>query len=472
MVQKIVTLVFPLFVSLGLLAQNTANKPALSLESRTLVSTGNQLPFWMQMNQLGMVDGSDAFQQLVVLHWLQQPQELDPEQWQFSYGLSVAGRLSEHAVLQPNEYWGRLHYKGWYLHAGAKGEPVFANGLSMTNGNMYLSNNARPMPRVGFGTTNFQLFRSGWLSRFAFDFEYNEYFLLDDRIVDDANLHHKRLDMNYTIAEGWRLSLGLDHWVFWGGTSPTHGELPGFEDYLRYVLGHTGSENAPETDQNNVAGNQLGNYAFSLTREAENSSVELYWQHPWEDGSGTRFENMPDGLWGVSWKQHQPHQLLEAMVIEYVNTRHQSGKYHKEPNPDKPGEVMGNGRDNYFNNSVYRSGFVSYDRMMGLPLFIPGFNADGVSSGFPNTRLWAVHQGMNGWLSEQIGWKTLATYSKHYGQHWAEYPRPKELLSLAAQVDYYLPTKPLAFSLKLAYDNGAVLDSGFGAELRVRFTLK
>jgi hypothetical protein len=109
--------------------------------------------------------------------------------------------------------------------------------------------------------------------------------------------------------------------------------------------------------------------------------------------------------------------------------------------------------------------------MVGLPLFIPQINEDGVSTGFANTRMWAFHQGMRGWLSADLSWKTLATYSKHYGQHGAEYDTPKELLSLAMQLNYSLPKRPLHLSLKLAFDHGTVMESGFGAELRLIYRL-
>jgi hypothetical protein len=304
-----------------------------------------------------MIDAEDPLQQLFLFELNRKPQE-SVDQLEFSYGLSLLARLSEHAVVQPNEYWGRIHLKQWYLHLGAKSEPVFANGLSLTNGNLFLSNNARPMPRVGVGVTGLHPFNQGWLGRFSLDFDFNEYFLLDDRVVEHANLHHKRLDLHYSISSEWIFSAGMDHWVYWGGNSPEYGQLPGFEDYFRYVFGKVGSEGAPETDRNNVAGDQFGQYIVSLQHNNDKHQLTFYWQHLWEDGSGMRFENAPDGLWGIHWKQKEQHRILESVVVEYVNTRHQSGRFHKAPDPDNPGEVFGNGRDNYFNNSVYRSGFV------------------------------------------------------------------------------------------------------------------
>ena len=462
-----------ILITLGVYAQVENKEHTLLVQSGTLVSTGDQVPFWLQMNQLGVYDDVDSFQQLFILSWERLPIKYSPEKIQLSYGVNVMSRLSNDADSRFNEYWGRLHLKKWYLHAGAKSEPVFANGLSLTNGNLFLSNNARPMPRVEFGTQNLQPFNNGWLTKFAFDFQFAEYFLLDDRYVEDAHLHHKRLDVSYAIDSQWMITAGIDHWVFWGGNSPQYGEMPGSEDYFRYILGKTGSSSAPTTDQMNVAGNQLGQYVASVTHTNDDYQLKFYWEHLWEDRSGIQFENAPDGLLGVYWQKKAGQKLLESMLIEYVNTRDQSGQHHKfTPDPENPEYQEGEGQDNYFNHGVYHSGFVSYGRMIGLPLLVPDIDENGVSSGFKNTRLWAIHHGMNGWLSPSLSWKTLLSYSKHYGLYGQEYASPKQFLSLAAQVGYAFPQKPVSCSLKLAYDKGSVLNSAFGAEFKLAFRIK
>ncbi|TDO56473.1 capsule assembly protein Wzi [Sunxiuqinia elliptica] len=470
--KKQIVLAFLVFSSvLNGFTQTRSNLPAIDIESRSMVSSAEAVPFWMQMNQQGIYDSDDSFQQLFLLGLTSQESNKEINKVQLTYGLLAVGRISDHSDFQLVNYWGRVNWKNWYIHLGAKPEPVFGNGLSLTNGNLFLSNNARPMPRVGFGTNDFQLFQSGWLSRFAFDFEYNEYFLIDDRYVEDANLHHKRLDVKYTFLPRWELSVGLDHWVFWGGVSPTLGKIPGWEDYLRYITGRVGGDSAPSIDQANVAGNQLGQYLVSITNRGEHNHWKFYWQHLWEDRSGIQLENAPDGLWGVMWhRKTDSYPLLEAMVVEYTNTRDQSGEYHKHrPDPENPDYEIGEGRDNYFTHGVYRSGFVSYNRMMGLPLFVPAIGEDGISTGFSNTRLWGIHQGMSGWLSEDIEWKSWLTYSKHYGNYGAEYDSSKSWLSVAAQVGYFVPDSRWQVKAKLAYDDGAVLDSGFGAELRLLY---
>ncbi len=457
-------------------AQVADTNSSLTIHSNTIISSGDGVPFWLQMNQQGMIDDSDPIQELFILEYAKQADRNLQDKFQLAYGVNLVGRLSENSTFNPNEYWAQLHFKKWFLHAGAKAEPVFANGLSLSNGNFYLSNNARPLPRVGFGTNDFRLFQSGWFSKFAFDFEYNEYLLVDDRIVDDGNLHHKRLDVNYSITDKWTFSAGLDHWVFWGGTFTSSSgdfKMPGLEDYFRYITGRVGSSDAPAIDRANVAGNQLGQYLVSLEYDGESDYLKLYWQHPWEDRSGIQLENAPDGLWGVYWKDMADKPFIESAVLEYANTRDQSGQHHKyHPDSSRPDYEVGEGEDNYFTHGVYKSGFVSYDRMMGIPLFIPIFNEDGISKGFDNTRFWAIHNGLSGWINNSIEWKTKLSYSKHYGRHNAEYASPKEFLSMLVQATYLLPNIPLRCGFQLAYDHGSIFPSDFGAAVKLSYSLR
>lgn len=476
--QLMVASAFLLFV-VGLSAQPVNEQQTLSVQSQTLVSSGHDVPFWLQMNQLGINDGTDQFQQLFVLNWNGMPVVPLKDKLQLSYGAVVLGRVSDHSAYRFNEYWVRLHFKKWYIHAGAKSEPVFANGLSLTNGNMFLSNNARPMPRIGFGMQNFQLSQKGWLSRLVFDFQYNEYILLDDRFVSGAHLHHKRLGAHYSIAPKWSFSAGIDHWVWWGGTVPAHNQnesfkMPGWSEYIRYVLGKSGSSSATASDQANVSGNQLGQFAFSLVREDNHILVNLYYQHPWEDLSGIHFANSPDGLWGLSLKFKRKRPLLQSLVAEYLNTRDQSGQHNNyAPDPvSRPDYRFGQGKDNYFIHGEYQSGFTSYGRMIGVPVFVPTIDENGISKGFANTRIWAFQEGMGGWLSNSFNWKTMFTYSRHFGNWGALYQTPRQLLSLGAQIAYDNGSSPLQCAIQFAYDHGALLDSSFGAELKLTYKIR
>ena len=447
--------------------------PASAARARHTILAIDQVPFWLEMNRLGQVDDQSPVQQIFLFNW-QRSDKSKGGKLSFDYGTSVTGRLSERSKVYAEQYWGKINMGKFYFLAGAKAEPVWADGLSHTNGNLFLSNNARPNPRGELGVENFNPFKGSWIGRFSFDGKYAEYILLDDRFVHHANLHHKRAMINYKISEELTFHTGLDHWVIWGGTSPnsTIGKMPGFKYYLRYILGRGGGEESPETDQDNIAGDQLGQNLFELDFKKPDYELKIYYQHMFEDGSGFLFHNMQDGFWGLSFERPEERPLIQRVIIEFVNTTNQSGAYHQyAPDPSKPDSLIGEGRDNYFNHGVYQSGFVSYNRMMGSPMFIPTI-ADGISIGFESTRLRALHGGIGGYLSDQIYWSGKGTYSRHYGNYGAPYPRFRDLYSLEGNLHFQTRKMPVSYGFKIATDFGRYLENSWGCEFSFLYKLK
>jgi len=78
------------------------------------------------------------------------------------------------------------------LKAGAQSDPIIYSGLSSTNGNMYRSRNARPVPGLSLSTNGYIpfLFAKKW---FSWRFLYEEGILKDNQFVTNAHLHHKNL---------------------------------------------------------------------------------------------------------------------------------------------------------------------------------------------------------------------------------------------------------------------------------------
>jgi len=453
-------------------AQDSGDSSLITFESHTFLAT-DQVPFWLEMNRLGQVDDQSQIQQLFLFNWSQSERSRGGK-FCFDYGTTLAGRLSRESAWYAEQYWGRVGRGRFYFLAGAKAEPVRFNGLSHTNGDLFLSNNARPNPRGELGFEGLSPFSKGWFRQLSFDGKYAEYILLDDRFVRHANLHHKRVMINYQIGRKFTFHVGIDHWVFWGGTSPDPniGKIPGFKYYLKYVLGKDGGEESPETDQDNIAGNQLGQNLFGLDFRRQNYELKFFYQHLFEDGSGFLFHNMQDGFWGLSLERMKEKPLIQSVIIEFVNTTNQSGRYHQyAPDPSKPDSLIGEGRDNYFNHGVYHSGFVSYNRMAGSPLFIPAI-ARGISVGFESTRLRALHAGIGGYLSDQIYWSGRGTYSRHYGSYSAPYPRFRDLYSLEGDLKFHSKRKPVTYGIKVASDFGRYLEKSWGCEFSFLYRVR
>lgn len=452
-------------------AREPADSSKVLIELHTIAAT-DQVPFWVEISRLGRVNDDLPFQQLVILNW--EETLSDPgKRFVIDYGAVVGTRLGRASSLFAEQYWGRISKGDFYFLAGAKGEPVWENGLSHTNGDFFLSNNARPNPRIELGAEGFRPFRKSWFRRLSVDGRYAEYLLLDNRFVKHANLHHKKIVLHFQLSKELTFYTGLDHWVFWGGISPTTeiGRLPGFKYYLKYVLGKNGGEDSPETDQDNIAGNQLGQNLFGLDIQKQQYRMKFYYQHLFEDGSGFLFHNMQDGFWGVSFRLLKARPLIQGLVIEFMNTTNQSGPYHQyAPDPASPDSLIGEGRDNYFNHGVYHSGFVSYNRMIGSPYFIPEIK-NGISTGFQSTRIRGLNGAVDGYLSERIYWSARAAYSRYYGQYGAPFPRFKELFSAETTMQVTMRRQPVSWRLKLAADLGDYLDRSWGCEFSVIYRI-
>jgi len=90
--------------------------------------------------------------------------------------------------------------------------------------------------------------------------------------------------------------------------TPT-GHLPSsVKDYF-YVLTakqapDDGSGSYSQFDLVNRIGNHVGSMDIALAISGKRSSWFAYMQHPFEDKSGVALKNMPDGLYGLRWRNN------------------------------------------------------------------------------------------------------------------------------------------------------------------------
>ena len=140
------------------------------------------------------------------------------------------------------------------------------------------------------------------------------------------------------------IKAGLQHFVQWSGTSHKLGKQPSkLEDYWRIISGRQGSTGAHLGDQQNALGNHLGGYELSVSREMTSFHIKLFYNHLFEDGSGMMLRNTPDGRYAIYLEKKDKKELINSFIYEVYYTQHQSYTF---PNTD--------GRDNYFNNFIYR----------------------------------------------------------------------------------------------------------------------
>ena len=395
-----------------------------------------------------------------------------------SAGLSVAGYgvMDNWDGMLDRLYFG-ISWKKLHLDFGMKDRYYDYNGLSLTGGNLAYSGNARNLPGYNLSTDFIYIPYTNRIIGFKANFA--DYMMLDNRYIDKAKVHNESLYLKITPARRFSLTVGLEMWSQWSGTSPKYGKQPGsLNDYIRVVFGMSGGDDATKSDQINVLGNHLGRELIRLDWRADDFTVTFQHDIPFDDKSGMRFQNFPDGVNTLNFSFREKDRWVSDILVEYVNTKWQSGPHHDNTtdpeHKDEPYHIYG-GRDNYFNNGEYQSGWTYYGKTIGLPLFTPmPAGEDGKVLGVCNNRLSAWHFGIRGKAARLIPYKFLFTYSRNFGKYAQSISLfdsiPQQFsLALECEVPRLGRNTPLSLGIGLYGDFGEMYQDSFGLSIRLSY---
>ena len=426
-----------------------------SVELNSNLSSKETLPFFLTANKFGTIPNNNN---LLLNTTIFSDFKNNNNRFNIAYKTSISGYIADKNNILINEFYVSIASKNWQLDVGSKNEDIVFEGLSVSNGNIINSINTRAFPGINFKTRSYlELpFAKNWLKVKA---NYAEYFLNDERAVDNAHLHYKSLYFKSKLSDKLSLISGLDHYVQWGGTSEEFGKQPtDFKTYLKYITG-TGDGNKTEDDINssNAWGNHVGNYLFQLNYIGENSNWSIYLSHPFEDRSGREFANYPDGLFGFFIDLKKPNNFITHVITEFQYTKHQ-GK-----NSSENGLI-----DNYFNNSVYQSGWTFFGRTIGSPFFTTKIPENDITYGIDQNRFTSFNLGIKGHLSNNIQYKTNITYTKYAG--WFNKPLNKSLFAPYLEVLISEESIPFNITVGASADFGDFLPTNFGGFLKLTKT--
>ena len=354
---------FPTFLFLLLFLSVNAQQIDFkgNVNATGLLFSEDNSPFWLHTNQRGRIDELTNLSGFATIAGI----------YRFSENASLEGGLG---ALYQDGYTDALQLDEAYLAfnnswlgivAGRKQRQELYRGLSATNQSILWSLNARPLPGIRFFTKRPIFFKNN--RGLGFEASLEEYFMDDERYVEDTKLHHKSFHLVYKSSPQFQISAGLRHFVQWGGTHPEFGDLPSdFKAYTRAITGRGVGDDTGDgisEQEINGLGNHLGSYEVNIKTILANYNVEIIYNHLFEDGSGSLLRNTPDGRYGVfiedptatidSW--------IQAVMYEFYYTKNQSKN---TPTTD--------GQDNYFNNNLYRSGWTYENRVLGLPFITLG----------------------------------------------------------------------------------------------------
>lgn len=452
------------------------------LELRGAAAGNEFLPFWLYSNRHGTVDYySPSSSAIVDFH-----KHLDPEESGFDYGFGTtfAGRYSENEALFFSQLYGTLSYGAFEIKGGRFYEQLGTVDESLSMGSLAISQNATPMPKIKAGFPDYTdvPLTSGYVE---FKGEIAHGWFEEDREIQNPYLHQKYFYLRFGGDFAFRPHIGLTHQATWAGTgNKFEGDLDdSFMDYMRVFIAESATGNPNSGEVVYALGDHRGIWDFGFDLRLSGYKLQAYFQKIYNDKDGLKLQT-PDGMLGVGLDlPAASQQLVTGLLWEYLNTKDQGGPIPPNNQRDGPG-----GRDNYYNNYLYRTGWTYEGRTIGNPLFLNAYNPQLTlvanylyntenPFGIANNRIVAHHFGIEGRFSPTISYKMLATWSRNYGNYYdgdlfeqeglrTDFLSNPEQWSFLAKFSYR-PFDPLRINASVAADVGELYDDRIGVMLGI-----
>ncbi|MFA8433519.1 MAG: capsule assembly Wzi family protein [Marinifilaceae bacterium] len=453
MKRNLISLIIILFVSTVVEAQK---KVEYEVGISSAFGKGKELPFWFHSNKRGITPDRGF-----VMGDFSMAMDFDESRKQafdFMWEASGAGYTGHDSKVLADQLYAGIRWKFLDLYLGQKSHALAYDGLSSTNGDLLYSNNARAYPQ-------YELSVSDWTSLpfvkglISFKGLLSDGITKDDRYIDNARIHHKNFFLRIFKDYKFSASAGVEHYALWGGTHPVHGDISSSLDKYIKIFRVEGDDAGTFGNDNYRLGDHIGSYRFDLYYNDKNISLNAYHQTVFEDGSGSRMNSVPDGLYGIYYRNKaREGAFVQSAVLEFYHTTDQCGEVFMD------GDKMLGGRDNYFNHSEYRSGWTHYGRTIGSPLFTTGMS--GGHTVIANNRFKAVHMGVFGHIGV-LPYKTYFTYSKNHGTYFDPYA--STLNQFSGYVEVTIPASRIPFKIDFAcaVDEGELLKDNIGLFVRL-----
>ena len=459
-----------------------------------IASTGATTPFWLRSNQFGTIPFTSPTGLVSVGTtgiWGDATQNRLPY---LKAGLEIVGNLNGASRLVVPEAYAALRLGYGELYIGRRKE---INGLTdtlLTSGSVAWSGNAVPITQIRLGTRGFAplKFTKGFISINAF---ISHGWFANTDSMQQVKLHAKSVFLRLGKPSGRvRLYGGINHFAQWGGYSPylptglaQNGHIASDWSAYKNVVWPVGSVKADDKqvagiDTQNQVGNHLGSIDVAMDVNLRRSNLYFYYQHLYEDASGVKFKNFPDGLWGTRWKNRADIKdrffQVRQLTAEWLTTLNRSGT---DP-------VYGG--DDYFYNGQYIDGWTHGGNVIGTPIFtrtvdIPSSvrsssnwfnrgtgavdaNKRDRTRPVNNSAVRTLHIGLYGLVLQKLPVVLFVTANRYY--EWPDLVKTYDQLYSSIEITDLPITKSrgLKANVKVAFDSGQIFSNNFGVMLTLR----
>lgn len=388
------------------------------------------------------------------------------------------------AKFRIQQLYGEVRYHNVKMTLGMKDHTSYILNQELSSGDLVESGNAIPIPEIRLGfkdfvdipLTNHWLQIDGCISygpKIDEKFQRNLYNYYNYHITSGEVFTYKDCHFRSNPDVPLCFTVGMQIASFFGGKSDYYnkGEITktlyfkkDLESYVNMIIP------VFQKRESFVQGSSFGSWDFVASYQLKNQSeLRLYFQGPFEDGSGIARRNGFDGIWGFEYLSSRK-SWLSGLVIEYIDFRNQSGPIHWQPN-DTPGTqvtTVTTGRDDYYNNGFYNS-FDNYGISMGTPfLLAPIYNKDGYPA-FACNRANGFHLGITGSITDNFDYRVLSSYQRGLGQYVYPYQTPRKCFSFMAEGKYQVNDR-ISMRLQLAIDRGDLRGDNFGSMLHFQYS--
>ena len=457
-------------------------------------SSSRQTPFWLRTNQYGIVPTTLPY--ATIRAGVRQDYRYYPltditsplrrDRFGIGYGFEVISNLDAQAkntLLIPEAYV-KVRTGAFEIMAGRRREVVGLVDSTLSSGSYSWSGNALPLPKIQISLPNYTPigFTKGLLS-FRGSFAHG--WFGSQRKVQHYFLHQKSL-YGRLGKPRWPVKFyaGFNHQAQWGGVTDQlpesivkNGHFPAsLQDYLFVTVGNSlgrlsdvDTTHYSKFDRENRVGNHLGTIDLGVEFSSRRTSIFVYHQMVYEDGSLYYLTNIEDGLTGIQFRNLKPASFglrITGAVVELLYTKSQGGGVFDDGNKFR-------GKDNYFNHTQYQDGWSYFGRGIGTPFITPVTDTRPNLSPygfFSNNRVRAYHTGIQGNFARNCQFQFKFSYSENYGTY--DFPFPEALRQFSSIMTLELPInqRGLLVTFSAAADQGDLFENRSGVYAGIRKT--